>query len=167
VSNVTPTFSGEVQFRRYSDTSTQGQQVVFAVQDREALESFVGMEGKRFMAVLVQIGDDDQPVQGDEKTAGGPQNSRTIDKPQAKREYLGDLCYRAVQWCNDPEFQRWVRERTGTSAPVDADMAKQFILMKCGVESRKELDTEAEAAEKFRRTVMAPWNKYLIARRSA
>ena len=78
---MTPSFQGEVQFRRYSDTSTQGQQVVFAVEDREALEPFIGKEGKRFMAVLVEIGDDEQPVES---------------KGRGK---LGDLCWRAIQWC--------------------------------------------------------------------
>ena len=43
----TPTFAGEVQFRRYSDTSTQGTQIVLALPDRESLQSFIGLEGKR------------------------------------------------------------------------------------------------------------------------
>lgn len=145
---MTPTFQGEVQFRRYSDTSTQGQQVVFAVQDREALESFVGMEGKRFMAVLVQIGDDEQPVMG---------NPTSEKKP---REYLGDLCYRAVQWCNDPEFQKWYGARS-------ADEAREDMLVQFQVKSRKELDANPEAAEAFRRLVVGPWQKYQMARRSA
>lgn len=152
---MTPTFQGEIQFRRYSDTSTQGQQVVFAVQDREALESFVGMEGKRFMAVLVQIGDDEQPVMG---------NPTSENKP---REYLGDLCYRAVQWCNDPEFQNWVSTRCNSTAPGSSEQAKQFILFKCEINSRKELDTSPRAAEAFRSKIIGPWQKHQMARRSA
>jgi hypothetical protein len=152
---MTPTFQGEMQFRRYSDTSTQGQQVVFAVHSREELESFIGKEGKRFMAVFVEIGDDEQPVNGKE-----------IAKPK-EREHLGELCFKAVMWCNDREFQEWVGARTGTSSPMDADKAKQFILMKCEVDSRKDLDTNPEAGSKFRAYIVSPWQKYQMARRSA
>jgi hypothetical protein len=151
---MTPTFQGEVQFRRYSDTSTQGQQVVFAVQDREALESFVGMEGKRFMAVLVQIGDDEQPV------AGNPASEK---KP---REYLGDLCYRAVQWCNDPEFHKWLLMQHGKRVR-NADEAATFIKEFCGVKTRKELDTNEDARLTFTCHFVFPWQKYQLARRSA
>ncbi len=153
---MTPTFQGEVQFRRYSDTSTQGQQVVFAVQDREALESFVGMEGKRFMAVLVQIGDDEQPI---------PPNSTELKKP---REYLGDLCYRAVQWCNDPEFQKWIAQRAGACADIpSAELAASIIKGYCGVKSRKDIDADPVAKEKFQRLVIGPWQRDQMARRSA
>ena len=147
---MTPAFQGEVQFRRYSDTSTQGQQVVFAVQDREALESFVGMEGKRFMAVLVQIGDDEQPVPQIDKNG----------RPVKQREYLGDLCWRAVQWCNDPEFQKWYGARS-------ADEAREDMLVQFQIKSRKDLDANPEAAEAFRRLVVGPWQKFQLARRSA
>lgn len=150
--SINPSFQGEVQFRRYSDTSTQGQQIVFAVQDREALESFVGKEGKRYMAVLVEIGDDEQPV--------------TEKKP---REYLGDLCYRAVQWCNDPEFQQWIckQSQLAQAMPPSANLAAATIRQWCDVTSRKELDTNKQAAEDFRRLVIGPWQKYQLSRRSA
>jgi hypothetical protein len=154
VNAVTPAFQGEIQFRRYSDTSTQGQQVVFAVQDREALESFVGMEGKRFMAVLVQIGDDEQPI---------PSNPGELKKP---REYLGAFCWRAVQWSSDAEFQKWLCMYHGKRVRT-ADEAATFIKEFCGVKSRKDLDTNDVARKIFTEHFMAPWQKYQLARRSA
>ncbi len=151
---VAPTFAGEVQFRRYSDTSTQGTQIVLALPDREALQSFIGLEGKRFMAVLVQIGDDEQPV---------PNTPKTGDFKQ--REPLGDLCWRAVQWCKDPEFQAWAAEKCGCVRDAMTEkVAKTFILMQCGVESRHELDTNPEAARKFHQFIRGPYQKHLIAR---
>lgn len=143
---MTPAFQGEVQFRRYSDTSTQGQQVVFAVQDRDALESFVGKEGKRFMAVLVEIGDDEQPVES------------------KGRGNLGDLCWRAVQWCADPEFQQWVVDYGGFIEDPSEEFAKSVIQRTCGIKSRKELDANPQAAEKFNRLIRGPYHKHLIAR---
>lgn len=168
MSSLTPTFQGEIQFRRYSDTSTQGQQVVFAVQDREALECFIGKEGKRFMAVLVEVGDDEQPVKSD---IGIP----TSAKP---REQLGDLCWRAVQWCKEPEFAEFLSRvfyeayPRGMSAPAYANddapgreaWCKYALQVLCSIGSRKELDTNPEAARKFNQLIRGPYQKHLIAR---
>lgn len=142
---MTPAFQGEVQFRRYSDTSTQGQQVVFAVEDRDALEPFIGKEGKRFMAVLVEIGDDEQPVES---------------KGRGK---LGDLCWRAVQWCGEPEFWKWASQ-VGEWHVDSQQTAKEFISEVCGVQTRKELDTNPDAAARFNSQIRGPYHKYLIAR---
>lgn len=156
----TPTFAGEVQFRRYSDTSTQGTQIVLALPDREALQSFIGLEGKRFMAVLVQIGDDEQPV-----PANPLISKNSVRKPEMPREPLGDLCWRAVQWCKEPEFQAWVAARLDCHpAAVGEEQAKQFIQHKCHIESRKELDTSPEAAYQFNQLIRGPYQKHLIAR---
>lgn len=151
--SITPTFQGEVQFRRYSDTSTQGTQIVLALPDREALQSFIGLEGKRFMAVLVQIGDDEQPV------AGNP-------TPGKQREPLGDLCWRAVQWCKDPEFWAWINSVThgGVMWHVKSEVgAREFVCEMCEVESRKDLD-RPDAARKFHQLIRGPYQKHLIAR---
>jgi hypothetical protein len=146
---IPTTYQGEAQLRRYSDTSTQGQQIVLSLPDRESLAQFIGLEGKRFAVVFVQIGDDEQPVPPEPKP----------------RERLGDLCYRAVQWCNDPEFLRWVASHTDLPRPVTAEKARQWILMSCGVSSRKDLDLNPEAAAAFRRHIVGPYQKWLIARR--
>lgn len=153
----TPTFAGEVQFRRYSDTSTQGAQIVLALPDREALQSFIGLEGKRFMAVLVQIGDDEQPVAGNPVTtnAGIPASG----KP---RQPLGDLCWRAVQWCKEPEFIDFLnRQEPGIDSEHDASA---YIKRVCGVQSRKELDTNPEARILFNARIRGPYHKHLMAR---
>lgn len=152
-----PTFAGEVQFRRYSDTSTQGTQIVLALPDREALQSFIGLEGKRFMAVLVQIGDDEQPVAGNPVTTdiGNP----TSGKP---REPLGDLCWRAVQWCKEPEFIDFLNQQEpGIDSEHDA---AAYIKRVCGVQSRKELDTSPAARGLFNARIRGPYQKHLIAR---
>lgn len=155
----TPTFAGEVQFRRYSDTSTQGTQIVLALPDREALQSFIGLEGKRFMAVLVQIGDDEQPVSANPLIQKESANSRSA------REPLGDLCWRAVQWCKTPEFWDWVAGQCQCHpAAIEEKQAREYILLKCGVDTRKELDTNPEAARKFHQYIRGPYQKHLIAR---
>lgn len=140
---MTPTFQGEVLMRRWSDSSTQGVQVTFALPDASDLDPLKAKTGKRFMAVLVEIGDDETPV----------------EQPK-QREYLGDLCYRAVQWCNDPEFQMWI---SGSHEPTSA-RARDQILNVCGVSSRKDLDKYPDAAERFNRLIRGPYQKHMQAR---
>lgn len=157
----TPTFAGEVQLRRWSESNTQGVQVTFALADSSDLEKFRGLDGKRFMAVLVQIGDDEQPV-----SANPLISKNSCTKPELKREPLGDLCWRAVQWCKEPEFWDFL---TKTICDPDCGVfdetgAKFAVQAVCCVESRKELDTNPEAARKFNGRIRGPYQKYLIAR---
>lgn len=170
----TPTFAGEVQFRRYSDTSTQGTQIVLALPDREALQSFIGLEGKRFMAVLVQIGDDELPVIGNPTSETKPGKSRNDCEP------LGDLCWRAVQWCKEPEFYEFIAPIydwalggkgfgtgdicVGRDVATREDFCRHAVLVLCEIQSRKELDTNPEAARKFNQLIRGPYQKHLIAR---
>lgn len=154
MADTTPAFAGEVQFRRYSDTSTQGTQIVLALPDREALQSFIGLEGKRFMAVLVQIGDDELPVAPD---TGNPVSARP-------REPLGDLCWRAVQWCKEPEFWNFLNLNCTGALVMCEQGAKQHLELICRITSRKELDTNPEAARKFNQLIRTPYQKHLIAR---
>jgi hypothetical protein len=149
--SVTPSFQGEVQFRRYSDTSTQGQQIVFAVADREALEAFIGKEGKRFMAVFVEIGDDEQPVQ-----------------PAPRKDTRGPLCREACDYCEMPEFQEWVAIRTNAriGEDLDEDRCKTFILFTCGLDrSRKELDEFPERGNRFTKDIRIPFLRYRAKKR--
>lgn len=68
---MTPTFQDEVQLAGWSETHTGGPKVTFWLQDAEQLAVFKALTarkgntaGHRFACVLVEIGDDEQPVQG-------------------------------------------------------------------------------------------------------
>lgn len=142
-----PTFAGEVQFRRWSDSSTQGVQVTFALHDSEALEPLKHKAGKRFMAVLVEIGDDEQPV-----------------TPQPKRDVRGPLCREACDYSILPDFWRFVNER-GVECRSEAD-AKAYILEICDVQSRKRLDEDPGAGEYFIQAVRRPFIHWQRQRRA-
>jgi hypothetical protein len=146
----TPLFSGEVQFRRYSDTSTQGQQIVLTLADREALSVFIGKEGKRFACVLVEIGDDEMPVEP--------------VKP-ARKDTRGPLCKEACDLCAMRDFWEYVCSQ-GVECRGEHD-AKEYVLGFCGVETRKELDSKEEAAEHFRRGIRVPFIRWQRERRTA
>jgi hypothetical protein len=123
-----PTFQGEVQMRRWSDSSTQGVQITFALPDADDLAPLKAKVGKRFVAVLVEIGDDEQPVE--------PQVSKG-------RDQRGPLCKEACDLCAMPDFQKWC-------SAYDEALAKAYVLRNCGINSRKELDSDERAAERFR-----------------
>jgi hypothetical protein len=143
MSNIQPTAQGELQFRRWSDSSTQGVQVTFGLPDREALEPLIGKEGKRFAFVLVEIADDETPVQ-----------------PAPRKDTRGPLCREACDLCKMPEFQAWAHERADYDGEPDEHSAKTFILGVCGVESRKDLDLDELSYSRFARFVRNPFLKY-------
>lgn len=148
---MTPTFQGEVQMRRWSDSSTQGVQVTFALPDSADLDPLKGMEGKRFMAVLVLIGDDEQPA---------------IPEPVKRRkDTRGPLCREACDYCVMPDFWKWLRVN---GKPCDSESeARAWVLELCDVRSRKELDTIAGAGDYFVQIVRRPFMHWQRERRAA
>lgn len=150
MSEIVPLYSGEAQFRRYSDTSTQGQQVVFALPGRDELQAFIGKEGKRFMMVVVEIGDDEQPV-------------KPIAQPK-EREHLGDNCWWAVMRCKEPEFWRFLNHEFPSADTVTSEVeAAELIRYLCAAETRKDLDDD-KVRPTFFRLIKGPYQKWLMAR---
>lgn len=146
-----PTFQGEVQFRRWSDSSTQGVQVTFALPDSTELEPLKGLEGKRFMAVLVRIGDDEQPLDP---------GSDPIQKPRRK-DTRGPLCREACDYCELPEFWAWITADCPDYGPIpDEATARQWVLDTCQIKTRKALDTDSHAAQDFKKYVRIPFMRW-------
>lgn len=98
------------------------------------------------MAVLVEIGDDEQPAETKEK--------------------IGPLCKLAVQWCKREDFAEWLRpyydRHMGGDGAGWGDVGpnelggleawcRHAILVLTGAKSRKELDTNLVAAQEFKR----------------
>jgi hypothetical protein len=139
---MTPTFQGEVQFRRWSDSSTQGVQVTFALPDSGELEPLKGKEGKRFMAVLVEIGDEEQPVQ-----------------PQPRKDQRGPLCREACDYCENPLFWKWATTMSPVAVRNEGD-AIGFVYAECGIDSRNDLDKNERAANKFAQAIRVPFIRW-------
>ena len=147
---MTPTFQGEVQMRRWSNSSTQGIQVTFALADEADLEPLKAKAGKRFAAVLIEIGDDEQPVE-----------------PAKPRDQRGPLCREACDLSGLPAFQEWAHETADYVGEPDEESAKAAILEWCGVNSRKDLDVVSAAGERFIRHVRAPFLRWQRERKAA
>jgi hypothetical protein len=140
--SITPAFQGEVQFAGYSDSSRSGPRITLRLHDRAELERFVGKEAKRFMCVLVEIGDDEQPV----PPARQPEPSKK----------LGPLALSAVQFCKNPKFREWLGVETEQEA---AD----WIKVQCGVQSRRDIDADPYAPHRFHVAVAKPFAEYMRA----
>lgn len=131
---IQATYHGEVRVVRSSYTSKTGPTITLALHDIDELNKVQGMDGKRYMLALVEIGDDEQPVQ--EKLKGGP------------------LSILAARWCQDPVFREWF------DCPTEETAAERIRVL-CDVTSRANIDHTAEAGEKFQRHIRGPYMKYL------
>lgn len=134
---IVPAFQDEMQFIRYGDGSRTGPIVTFRLPDRSYLERFIGKEGRRFASVLVEIGDDETPVQPEPEVATEPAKGGPLAKWAALR-------------CQDARFWAWLRV-------ADELTARGEILAKCGIRSRAELDSNPDAAGLFARHFRMPW----------
>jgi hypothetical protein len=92
---------------------------------------------------------------------------RVQEKPAEPKESVGPLCQLAVQWCKDEAFQYWSCPAGMISAanpfgqPPNEQTAKQFILNQCQVASRRELDTNEQAANRFHTLIRIPYMKHI------
>ena len=75
----------------------------------------------------------------------------------------GPLANLAGRWANEPMFLEWMRS---TNEPANTPLdAAEFIRARCCVESRAQLDHDAEAKARFERHVRGPYSKYRAASR--
>jgi hypothetical protein len=157
---MTPTFAGEMQLAGWSESHTGGCKVTFWLQSPDDLAAFRALTvrkgntaGHRFMAALVEIGDDEKPSQA------APVADMGNPIPRA---HIGDACYRTVQWCANPEFWAFLNECHVDFAEVtNAKEAAEVVKFLCTVESRKELDTDNEANKAWHRLIREPYRVYL------
>lgn len=130
---VPTAYKDEFLLLRWSDNSRDGMTVTFQIPGEYAEHPFKSSPtgkktGKRYAAVLVEIGDDEKPV--------------------VQKGKPGPNCLKAIGLCRNESFQRWI----GCGYEDDAtDVMKNYL----GVASRRELDTNVVAAAKFDRMVEA------------
>lgn len=97
--------------------------------------------------------------------------------PAPEKPKGGALARLAGQWCKEPRFQEWIRtkydvamggdgSRKGDINPGDLDpdtpesLARHAILVFCSIQSRSELDGNADAAALFKRHVRTPYMEF-------
>lgn len=145
----TPTYQGEVLLLGWSENNRDGMTVRLALDgsDEGAAHPFrslgTGKHGQRFMAVLVPIGDDEQPA--------APAPVTAAPNPAAERSPWDALKYaqQAGIACGEVDFRDWIQSITQRAVP-DADAAAEFVRQRCGIKSRAELDQDERAAQMWR-----------------
>jgi hypothetical protein len=141
---MTPTFQGEVQLAGWSETHTGGCKVTFWLPDAGDLDAFRALTvrkgntaGHRLACVLVEIGDDEQPV-----------------TPEPVEMKGGPLAKLAGMWCNDRYFIEWVKSQSA----LDPDA---FIKVLCLIDRKRELDHNGSAANLFHEHIRKPYAAWL------
>lgn len=76
---------------------------------------------------------------------------------QERKTKAGELCIMACNFCSDAYFCEWVGEISGFSNAATVDFAKHYVIDACGISSRKELDTNTDAANKFHAEIRKPF----------
>lgn len=71
------------------------------------------------------------------------------------------LAFLAIQWCKQPQFWDFLNDHVALTTVLNEQDAKDLVCLECGIDSRKELNTDAVAAEIFERTFRQPCIKYL------
>jgi hypothetical protein len=159
-SSITPNFAGELQFAGWTDSHTSGPKVAFWLQSAEDLEAFRSLTarkgnqaGHRFMAVFVEVGDDEKPVP-----------PPVVGNPISEKPKGGALSKLAGVWCADPEFQSWLWESADYIGEPTPEECAETVRAWCRVESRADLDHDEAAAERFTKLIRGPYMKYMLAR---
>lgn len=141
-------FQGEVMLAGWSETHTGGSKVTFWLPDAESLDVFRTMTvrkgntaGQRFMAVLVELGDDEQPK-----------------APELEQPRGGTLAQSAGRLCETELFQQFafdkLNDREGKACWWNYDVtaqqnAAQYVRDFCKVNSRAEIDHSPTAKQLF------------------
>lgn len=135
----------EAQLKDYGESANAGCWVSFRLPTPEDLEVYRGQDrsgrnartGKRYTLMLIELNDQEEPVQAEPKTY--------------------KLSQIAGAKCNDPNFRAWLQAEYEEPFP-DAEAAAVFIRASCGIESRAMLDSVEHAATIFR-TLLSDYDK--------
>ena len=155
-------FNEEVMFAGWNENHKTGAKVTFFLKDSASLEAFRTMTvakgktaGQRLAMCLVEIADDERPVQRTQALDPIAQ-AEAIQKAPA----LTGLALLAVQWCKEPKFWEWLYERY-QQVILGENEAKELVCFECGIQSRKQLNTNKSAADYFNRLFREPYMEWL------
>ncbi len=161
-------FAGEVMLAGadWSHNSGHSAKFFFSDTDLDAnpMAEFTVRRGKRagtrFHMILIEIQDDEEPVNQDQRKKLEQATDTEPTGKTGKRRQAGMLC-------RSPEFHGYLRSlgyiKDTHSESFRESIAKEFVLRVVGIKSRKELDTEPEAWIRYQNEVMRPFNRYLRA----
>lgn len=179
---ITPVFHGEMQLAGWSETHTGGCKVTLWLPDTTDLDVFRAMTvrkgnmaGQRLAVAMVLIGDGEAPAAPPAPVVSrtntptqqaAPEPHPGPERAAPQQEVFKGLTRLAIEWCELPQFWSWLSYTWGSRPPVtNAHQAKLMLCELCGIESRKELNTDPGAAEYFNSVIRTPFSEILQSRR--
>ena len=163
-------YNGEFMLAGWGDTSTAGYTVTFWCEPPEqGIHSFAGyLRGRdTFMAALVELDEDDMPV--DQAKRARVEGGEQADSPNADhgptRKGPKPLSNYAALLCTNEDFWRWINvEMMDGPAGYDwinsTEQAAAWMRERLEIESRRELDEDEKAAERYHRLVRRPFTEW-------
>lgn len=141
-------YEDEVMLKGWSDGTT-GWKVTFWMKGHEGTvmeHPFMDYEkGKLFSLVLVELDEDETPIDQVKR--------ERLSRSEARKQH--PLAMLAGQLAKSEAFQEYLGARTGHE--FGPESSADWIRTVCNVESRKELDTNKEAASRFHAHVRTPF----------
>lgn len=125
-------YKGEALLVNWGETSTRGRTITLELPQETETHPFRDLavksgkqSGQRLAIMVVQIGDDEQPVIQEHK-----------------------LSVQAALLCKDPDFRTFMQGRSIAILDTEEDM-KQFMYAGAGIKSRAAFDSDTRAANWF------------------
>lgn len=149
-----PIYKGELQLARWSDTSTGGAQVTFWLPDGEALEAFKALTARKggkagqILAAIIACVDETEHME--------PQPEPCAQNAQQEMKG-GELAKLAAMFVQSDEFMAWVRNTFRAAAIHNVTDLDRWLKAFCGVQSKRELDHNPEAARYFHDGIRKPF----------
>jgi len=140
-----------------SDAIVVGAQAGLRVLVDGSVRLTIDIEPKDRVAAMTLFGSPGQSI----ALAALKNGHAAVPEPKATYREFGPICREAIELCEHPKFQQYVNRPGMGHWKPNADAAKGFILARCGVNSRKELDTAAGARELFIAHVRKPFHAWL------
>jgi len=152
-------YQDDVMLKGWSD-GTSGWKVSFYVNaDDEGFHPFMSFDkGHEFALAMVELDDDNEAI-----------NQTKVERLEAAKEGRKSprLSNYAAQLCRTPEFIRYIGDRCGEqpSSPEHSEQfAAEWLRKTLKIASRRELDTDGEAATCFHKRIREPYNMWYRAR---
>jgi hypothetical protein len=101
----------------------------------------------------------------DMPVALAPLNPKAMNAAPAEpeKEKPGPLCMLCVKWCEDENFIKWFQDKyphADRFQVADKYTIRQYLCKLLSIQSRRELDTNPEAANRFQTLIRLPYMKY-------
>lgn len=163
-----PTIQVEAKLTRHSKRADGGINIGLAIHPHGIPSQLRNAElGDRYLIVLVQLDENEQPVEAKEEPAHesprlSPNDARVASPVDSDKR----LAQRAGILCNDPRFHRFLEKTYSQYLPngcsvKDTEDAATLVRFLCQVDSRSDIKPGTKAGDLFERLILNPYAGWL------